>query len=208
MKRPNLTRPGRFPAVLSAIRRGLFCLGTGGCFLLLAACSSSDKALTVMPDSSSNSAQTAPVTSETTPTSPLKDSSTTSSSSSSVEPVTPEQRVTVETSVPVADPVTENPENIYALAGARAIAMRANETDLRGLSDEALAEVLLEASEAAYEIEYPSVVMYLDVSQDDDMNIVVVTEDESQTVVGTAYVCVVDGTAVAQEDACTPASSN
>jgi hypothetical protein len=106
------------------------------------------------------------------------------------------------------DSSTGDPVNVYALAGARAVAERANRTGLDGLDPDGVAEVLLEASEAAYDIEYPSIVMYLDVSQDDDMNLIVVTEDESQTIVGTAYVCVVDGTAVAQEDACVPTSQS
>jgi len=89
------------------------------------------------------------------------------------------------------------------LAGAQAIAARANENDLSGLDADDVAEALLEAIDAAYEIEYPTVVTYLDVTQDDDANLVVVTEDESQTQVGTAYVCVVGGKAVAGERACT-----
>lgn len=98
-----------------------------------------------------------------------------------------------------------DPVNLYALAGARAIAERANENGLDELDDDGVAEALLEAGEAAYEIEYPTVVTYLDVTQDEDGNLVVVTEDESQTEVGTAYVCVVAGKANASERACSNA---
>jgi hypothetical protein len=111
------------------------------------------------------------------------------------------------TTLPAAGVVTPDPVNIYALAGARAIVERVKENDLSGLDAIALSEALLEAIDAAYEIEYPSVVTYLDVAQDDDANLVVVTEDESQTQIGTAYVCVSGNTVVASEQACDSSGS-
>lgn len=112
-----------------------------------------------------------------------------------------------ETTLPAESAVAPDPVNIYALAGARAIAERVKENDLSELDANALAEALLEAIDAAYEIEYPSVVTYLDVSQDDDANLVVVTEDESQTQIGTAYVCVSGNTVVASEQVCASSGS-
>jgi hypothetical protein len=180
-------------------------------FVVLSACSQSGDTLTVVPDTARMGEATIPTTSGTVDAGSIvvEPSGTGAAQSTLVPEITtstiPEEGATTTTDTASA---ADDPVNIYALAGARVIAARANENDLSGLDPDAVSEVLLEASEAAYEIEYPSVVMYLDVSQDDDMNIVVVTEDESQTIVGTAYVCVVDGTAVAQEDACNPASSN
>lgn len=179
--------------------------------LLLAGCSGGDEARTILAEpATSSSVGTA---SSLPPTSPGNragvvepSSSTTTSPTTTVVAPSTSGATPPSTAGPTEEPSTD--DNLYALAGARAIAAKANENDLSGLDPDVVAEVLLEASEAAYEIEYPSVVMYLDVSQDDDRNLVVVTEDESQTIVGTAYVCVVDGTAVAQEDACDPTSSN
>lgn len=172
----------------------------GGVALNLAACSGSDEVRTVVPD--------APVGETTVANTPVV-------SAPSQTTVTVADSVPVATSVDTVDEpsTTTSPEadeagptdpaNIYALAGAQAIAARANENDLSGLDDDDVTEALLEAIDAAYEIEYPSIVTYLDVTLDDDANLVVVTEDESQTQVGTAYVCIVGGKAVAVEQSCT-----
>lgn len=172
----------------------------GGASLALVACAGDDDVRTVVPDVQSD---------ETTVVSTPEMSASSQSSVTVADsvPVTTSVDTTAEPSTTTSPEVDEdqptNPVNIYALAGAQAIAARANENGLSGLDAGDVAEALLEAIDAAYEIEYPTVVTYLDVTQDDDANLVVVTEDESQTQVGTAYVCVVGGKAVAGERACT-----
>lgn len=184
------------PRTRGDVRWFLLCV----CLLPLVACSNEGESRTVVPDVSlagdGAPAPTPPVTAIPVTTSSLPAASTS----------TPDVTSTVAegsaTTQPVVSDEPVDPTNIYALAGARAIAARANENDLGELDAEGAAEALLEAIEAAYEIEYPSVVTYLDVTQDEAGNLVVVTEDESQTQVGTAYVCIVDGTAIAGERTC------
>jgi hypothetical protein len=198
----NALRPYRLVALL------LFLCGT----LVLTACSGGGEARTILTDpATSNDAGV--VVSSLPPVGPgggtgiveAPSLTTPSPATTAVIPTTSIAASPVTTG-PAAEPA--NPDNLYALVGARAIAAKANESDLSGLEQDVLTEVLLEAGEAAYEIEYPSDVMYLDVGQDDRGNLMVVTEDESQTIVGSAYVCVVDGKAVAREDACASTSSN
>jgi len=175
--------------------------------LPLTACSGDADTRTVFPETPGDDSTTSSIT--TVVRQDIDESSTGVPVSTSVPTTTSVEQPG--TTVPEAESDEEgtpaNPANTYALAGARAIAERANENGLLDLDADAIAEVLLEAIDAAYEIEYPLVVTYLDVNQNDDGSLVVVTEDESQTQVGTAYVCVESGKAYAREKTC-PSTGN
>lgn len=134
-------------------------------------------------------------------------------------PVTTSSTETTSSSVPTTDAPTQSTttvaapettedvaaENVYAYAAAEAVAGRANEEGLDGLDADELVLALEAASEAAYEIEFPTVVETLDVRISRDGTSVTIetgalTDDGNET--GKAYVCVTGGRAAPQQSPC------
>lgn len=83
---------------------------------------------------------------------------------------------------------------IYAEAGAEAIAARLNDAGVTELDPAELEAALVEAGEAAYEIEYPSIVVYLDVKvATGPPSVEVVVGDDENPERVSSFVCL-DGT--------------
>lgn len=110
-----------------------------------------------------------------------------------------------DTGAPSVPAVAADPRNVYAFAAAQAIADAANSEGIDEADEETVSLILETAGEAAYEIEYPSAVEYLEVDIDEDVVTITTEGDFGDGVeTGTAYVCIVDGRAVAAETACRP----
>jgi len=132
----------------------------------------------------------------------------TTSSTGSTMPSVPTTVAVVQSTTTVAAPETTEDtaaENVYAYAAAEAIAERANEDGLDGLDADELVLALETASEAAYEIEFPTIVETLDVRISRDGTSVTIetgaiTDDGNET--GKAYVCVSAGRATPQQAPC------
>lgn len=157
--------------------------------------------------SQSESADTATSIPEQSSTAPTSLPVTTSSTESTV-PAVPTTAAAVQPTTTIAAPETTEDtaaENVYAYAAAEAIAERANEDSLDGLDADELVLALETASEAAYEIEFPTVVETLDVRISRDGTSVTIetgalTDDGNET--GKAYVCVSAGRATPQQAPC------
>lgn len=139
------------------------------------------------------------------------DAPATTNSPTTNPPTTTAPTTTVDGTLPAVTTTSEPgtgdvlPENLYAYAAAEAIAERANDEGLDGLDPDELVLALETASEAAYEIEFPTVVETLDVRISRDGTSVTIetgtiTDDGNET--GKSYVCVSGGRANAQQTPC------